>query len=374
MMGLLNAQGRVALTAFSPLLFNIALIGVTIVLLIWRRDQTQAALLLAATVGIAGLLQLTILVMHRGDRYAAPLRVAFDAPMRAFLRQAGPGMIANSGPQLLIVAGAIVASSSPSAVSWLYFANRLIELPLGIVGVAMGTVLVPEFSRAIRGGDDAQTSRTAAHALELALGLALPATLGLIVLREPIVQLLFQHGAFGVEDVTATARALAFLAIGLPGHVLVKALSPAFFARNDTATPLHATLWALGVTLLAALALGPLFGASGIAAAIALAAWSNAALLIRGGATRFGFEFDADARRRLSLIAAAALGMGALLWLKTTFVWPLTAEAHLLAQAAVLGLLIAGGIVIYGALLVLFGVLAPGDAIRAIRRPRDLRD
>jgi putative peptidoglycan lipid II flippase len=238
----------------------------------------------------------------------------------------------------------------------------------------MGTVLVPEFSRAIRGGDDAQTSRSAAHALELALGLALPATLGLIVLREPIVQLLFQHGAFGVEDVAATARALAFLAIGLPGHVLVKALSPAFFARNDTATPLHATLWALGVTLLAALALGPLSGASGIAAAIALAAWSNAALLIRGGATRFGFEFDADARRRLSLIAAAALGMGALLWLKTTFVWPLTAEAHLAAQALVLALLIAGGIVIYGGLLVLFGVLSPGDAIRAIRRPPDLRD
>jgi putative peptidoglycan lipid II flippase len=156
--------------------------------------------------------------------------------------------------------------------------------------------------------------------------------------------------------------------------VLVKALSPAFFARHDTATPLRATLIALGIALLAALALGPLFGASGIAAAIALAAWSNAALLIRGGATRFGFAIDPGARRRLALIAMAALGMGALLWLKTTFVWPLTADVHLLAQAAVLALLIAGGIVIYGGLLVLFGVLSPGDAIRAIRRPRDLRD
>jgi putative peptidoglycan lipid II flippase len=374
LMGLLNAQGRFALTAFSPLLFNIALIGVTIALLIWRRDQAEAALLLAATVGIAGLLQLTILLMHRGERLATPLRVSVDAAMRAFLQKAGPGMIANSGPQLLIVAGAIVASSQPSAVSWLYFANRLIELPLGIVGVAIGAVLLPELSRAIRGGDDAQLKRSATQALELSLGLALPAMLGLIVLRQPIVELLFQHGAFDASDAAATAQALAWLALGLPGHVLVKALSPAFFAREDTATPLNATLVALGVALLAALALGPLVGTSGIAAAIALAAWSNAALLLRGGARRFGLAVDAAARRRLALIAAAAFGMGALLWLKTTLVWPLVAQAHLLAQASLLGLLIAGGIVIYGGLLVLFGLLAPRDAIRAIRRPRDLRD
>ena len=122
-------------------------------------------------------------MLRRGGGVATPLRISFDAEMRGFLGKAIPGMIASAGPQLLIVAGAIIASSSPSAVSWLYFANRLIELPLGIVGVAMGTVLVPELTRALR-GDDRQRDRACRNraALELAVGLALPATLGLIVL------------------------------------------------------------------------------------------------------------------------------------------------------------------------------------------------
>src|SRR4029077_14191329 len=173
MMALLNAQSRFALTAFSPLLFNIALISVMIMLIAWRWDAASAAFVIAATVGIAGLAQLLILVLRRrGDSIATPLRVAFDPQMRGFLARAIPGMIAGSGPQLLIVAGAIIASASPSAVSWLYFANRLIELPLGIVGVAMGTVLIPELSRAVRGGETAAVAHAESRALELATGLA----------------------------------------------------------------------------------------------------------------------------------------------------------------------------------------------------------
>ena len=197
MMALLNAQGRFALTAFSPLLFNLALIAVMAVLLASRQDAVHAAQIIAATVGIAGLLQLS-------DAGAAPrrrsprARCGFRSTRRcaAFFAKAIPGMIASSGPQLLMVAGAIIASSSPSAVSWLYFANRLIELPLGIVGVAMGTVLIPEMTRALRGGDHAAIAHAESRGLELAVGLALPATLGLIVLSEPIVRLLFEHGAF----------------------------------------------------------------------------------------------------------------------------------------------------------------------------------
>src|SRR6266851_2416620 len=151
MMALLSAQGRFALTAFSPLLFNLALIAVMMALLGWRQDAAYAALVLAASVGVAGLLQLLILLLRRGGgSIATPLRISFGADMRGFFGQAIPGMIASSGPQLLVVGGAVIASSSPSAVSWLYFANRLIELPLGIVGVTMGTVLVPELTRAVR--------------------------------------------------------------------------------------------------------------------------------------------------------------------------------------------------------------------------------
>ncbi|QDM14645.1 murein biosynthesis integral membrane protein MurJ [Tardiphaga sp. vice352] len=373
MMGLLNAQHRFALTAFSPLLFNIALIAVMTSLLAWRQDAATAALLIAATVGIAGLLQLAML-LRRGPDLATPLRVVFDAEMRGFLRQALPGMVASSGPQLLIVAGAVIASHSPSVVSWLYFANRLIELPLGIVGTAMGTVLVPELTRAVRSDDNAAIGHAESRGLELAVGLALPATLGLMVLSQPIVQLLFEHGAFDATDTAATAQALLWLALGLPAHVLVKALSPAFFARDDTMTPLWATLIGLAVAIVAALALRR-FGAAGIAAAIALAAWSSAAVLIARSTATFGFSLDGNARRRLPRIVLAAFAMGALLWLKAGFVWPWAAQAHGMAQAALLGLLIAGGLLIYAALLAIFGVVTPADIRRAIQQSHsgDLR-
>jgi putative peptidoglycan lipid II flippase len=375
MMALLNAQGRFALTAFSPLLFNLALIAVMAALLVWRQDAGIAALVIAGTVGIAGLLQLLILVPHGGG-LATPMRIVLDPPMRGFLAKAVPGMIASAGPQLLILGGAAIASSSPSAVSWLYFANRLVELPLGIVGVAMGAVLVPELTRGVRANDAAAIAHAESRGLELGLGLALPATLGLMALSEPIVRLLFQHGAFTPADTAATAQALMWLALGLPAHVLVKALSPAFFAREDTRTPLWATVNGLVVAIVLAVALGHAFGASGIAAAIALGAWSSALVLLRRGASTFGFSIDASARRRLPRIAAAALVMGGLLWPAAAFALPLAAHAHALAQAALLGVLIAGGIAVYGGLLALFGVTGWAEAVAAIRQGKasSLRD
>jgi putative peptidoglycan lipid II flippase len=368
MMGLLNAESRFALTAFAPVLFNIALIAVMLALLLWRQDASTAALVTAATVGIAGLLQLLILVLPGGS-LATPPQISFDAGMRGFFRQAIPGMIASSGPQLLVVAGAIIASSSPSAVSWLYFANRLVELPLGIVGVAMGTVLVPELTRALRADDRSAMMQAESRGLELAVGLALPATLGLMVLATPVVRMLFEHGVFTAADTDATAQALMLLALGLPAHVLVKTLSPAFFARDDTTTPLLATLKGLAVAIVAALVLGRLFGAGGIAASIALGAWSSAISLLRQGAATFGFSIDAAARRRLPRIVFAAILMGGLLWLTAHVVLPWAADAHRLVQAAILGLIIAGGIAIYGGLLTLFGVVNWREAAGAIRRP-----
>jgi putative peptidoglycan lipid II flippase len=376
MMALLNAQGRFALTAFSPLLFNIALISMMIALFGWRPGAVSAAQMIAATVGIAGFMQMLILVLRPGGGIATPLRIAFDLQMRGFLGKAIPGMIASAGPQLLIVAGAIIASSSPSAVSWLYFANRLIELPLGIVGVAMGTVLVPELTRAVRTDDQPSMAHAQSRGLELAVGLALPATLGLVALSEPVVRLLFEHGVFTATDTVATAQALMWLALGLPAHVLVKALSPAFFARGDTRTPLFAALKGFVVAIVLAVILGHVYGASGIAASIALGAWSSATTLIRHGAVEFGFSIDAAARRRLPRIVLAALVMGALLWLAASFVLASNAGPHGVAQAFVVALLISGGMAIYGLFLALFGVIRWGEVVNAIRQTTDsgLRD
>jgi putative peptidoglycan lipid II flippase len=366
-MALLNAQGRFALTAFAPLLFNGALIAVMIVLILEQHDAPDAAFVIAGTVGVAGLLQLLVLILRsRGSHFATPLRVTFDAEMRGFLGKAIPGMIAGAGPQLLIVAGAIVASVSPSAVSWLYFANRLIELPLGIVGVAVGAVLVPELARAVHTDDSATTAHAQSRGLELAAGLALPATLGLMVLSEPVVRLLFQHGAFAASDTAGTAQALVWLALGLPAQVLIKALSPAFFARGDTNTPLWATLKGLAVTVVLAIVLGRLFGVRGIAAAIALGGWSGALSLIRHGVTTFSFSIDADARRRLPRIIAAALAMAGLLWLATPLVLTPAAPLHLVLIAA----LIAGAIAVYGLFLTLLGVVSWHEAISSLRQTR----
>jgi putative peptidoglycan lipid II flippase len=374
LMALLNAQGRFALTAFSPLLFNVALIAVTIALLVWHQDAALAALVLAATVGIAGLLQLSILLLRRGDGVASWLRVTFDGEMRRFFAKAIPGMIASSGPQLLMVAGAIIASASPSAVSWLYFASRLVELPLGLVGVAMGAVLVPELSRAVHGEDRAAHVHAQSRGLELAVGLALPATLGLLVLSEPIVKMLFEHGAFTAANTWATARALMWLALGLPAHVLFKALAPMFFARENTTTPLVAVLKGVFFATTNAFLFSYLFGPESIAAAIALGAWISALSLLRGGATTFGFSLDAAARKRLPRIAVAALAMGGLLWLATRFL-PIE-NLHGLAQAIALLALITCGIALYGLFLDLFGVAGWREAINAIKQnpARGLRD
>jgi putative peptidoglycan lipid II flippase len=370
MMALLNARGRYVLTAFSPLLFNITLILVMIVLVFRNKGAADSAVVIAATVGAAGLVQLLILVLRPGgNRMATPLRVAFDPPMRDFFGKAIPGMIAGSGPQLLLVGGAIVASASPSAVSWLYFANRLIELPLGIVGVATGAVLVPELTRSLRAADHETLAHAESRGLELAVGLALPATLGLIVLGKPIVQMLFEHGAFTAADTAGTAQALIWLALGLPANVLIKALSPAFFAREDTVAPLLATLKGLAITILLAIVLGQLFGASGVAASIAFGAWNNALALIRRGITTFGFSIDAAARRRLPRIVAAALGMAALLYLAAPFVPGASDSLHGgLAQAVLVVALISGGMAVYALLLGLCGVIGRAEAVNAIRR------
>jgi putative peptidoglycan lipid II flippase len=296
------------------------------------------------------------------------LRIGFDQEMRDFLAKAIPAMIAGAGPQIFVVAGAIIASGSPSAVSWLYFANRLIELPLGILGVATGAVLVGELTRTLRIDDRPSMIHAQSRALELGLGLALPATVGLIALNQPIVRMLFEHGAFTVADTAGTARALVWLALGLPAHALIKVLSPAFFAREDAITPLLANLKGFAIAIALSIVLGQLFGLGGIAASMVFGAWSSAMSLIRRAGSTLIFSLDAEARRRLPRIVAAALAMGALLWLVAPFVLTSVTSAHGLAQALMVGALIAAGIALYGLLLGLLGVIDRGEVVNALRQ------
>ncbi|NPU68443.1 murein biosynthesis integral membrane protein MurJ [Bradyrhizobium sp. 83012] len=373
LLALSSARGRFALAAFAPLLFNVALIAVTIVLLTQHADPSRAALLLAATISIAGLLQLAMLAQRGGrSNVASPVRVSLDAEMRGFFAKALPGMVASAAPQLLVIGGAIIASTTPSAVSWLYFANRLIELPLGLVGVATGTVLVPELTRALQAGNKEALSRVQSRGVELTMGLALPATLGLMILNEPIVRLLFEHGAFGSQDAAATARVLTWLAAALPAQVLTKALQPAFFAREDTQTPLRATLIGCGTAIALAFLLGQIFAVSGIAAGLALGAWANAAVLLRRGSTRFGFDLQPASRRRLPRIALAAAIMAAVLWIAAAHAGEADGGHHL-GAALLLTALIGGAAILYATLLAALGVVSLRETMLAIRQ-RPARD
>ena len=284
-------------------------------------------------------------------------------------------MIASSGPQLLMVAGAVIASSSPSAVSWLYFAGRLIELPLGLVGVAMGTVLVPELSRAVHGDDRDAIVHAESRAMELAAGLALPATLGLLVLSEPIVRMLFEHGAFTAADTAATARALTWLSLGLPAHVLFKSLAPAFFARENTH---HAAgLGAEGH--LRSRPPRPSCSAicSGPRALRRPSRWAHGAARCRCCARAprgSGFRSMQQRENACRVSCSRRWRWAPLLWLATRSM-PL-AGLHGLVQAAALLVLIAAGIAAYGLILRLFGVIGWREAVNAIRSepPGGLRD
>lgn len=357
MMARLNAKDRFALAAFAPLLFNALLIAAALALLTMQREPTTAMFALALVIGVAGVLQAATLALG-GAIGMTPRAPRLDARMRQFLGDALPGMIASTAPQILMLIAAAFASSIPGAVVWLYVASRLIELPLGLVGVAMGTVMVPLVARDTTGA--AQAER---HALVLALGLALPAALALAVLAAPITRVLFQHGAFTATDSAQTALALTLLAIGLPAQVLSKTWSASFFGRSDTRTPMIATFAGIAVTIVAAFALRT-FGHAGIAAALSLGAWTMAAWLgVR--LARITTLADTETLRRLSRIALASIIMAATLigGLRQFGTQPGFALA-----AVQLAVLVTGGLAIYAALLRSLGVVSFDDVRSAFKK------
>jgi putative peptidoglycan lipid II flippase len=353
----LNAHGRVALTSFAPLLFNLTLIMVVAVLLAIGWDATPSALALAAAVGAAGFLQLIFLAAS-GTRYATPVRVSFDRDIQELFCRALPGMIAQSGPQLLLVAGAVVASASPAAVSWIYFASRLIELPLGLVGAATGAVLIPALSA---GHADTERTDTSSTALQLAFGLALPASVGLGLLSTPVTRLLFEHGAFTPADTRATALALTILATALPALALTKPLGAIFLACEQTRHPLLATLAGIATTIATAALAQPRYGYAAVTAAISLGAWLIAIWLGTALAARRELPIDTRTIRNLAFILLATAVMEvAVAFAERSFTGGDTSWARLLE----LGTLIALGLLVYLATLRVFGVVS----FRGVRR------
>jgi putative peptidoglycan lipid II flippase len=368
----LNANGRVAAAAFGTVVFNLVLVMAVLVVVVMKdRLPWSAGSVLSAAVVFAGAGQLVLVggAMMRCAARPRRFTVAPSAEVSRFLRQAVPGVVAGGIPQLKLMAGAMVASSSQASVSWLYYANRLYELPLGVVSIAVAAVMVPMIAASVRTQAAGEIAAAQSRALEIAVGLALPSAVAFAILAEPIAGGLFERGAFSARDTAMVAAALAAISAGLPGHVIEKVFAAVSFAHEDTRTPMIAALCGLVTAALGALALFPLYGHVGIAAAIAGSGWVGASILGIVLARRRWLAFDNATRRRLPLVVLAAALMGIAIffghaWLEAAF--DITGSAP--ARLVTLTILVVVGLVIYAAALQFLGVTSLARIVASVRR------
>ena len=351
--GILNSVWRFAETAATPMLLNIFLIGALVLV---RPISGEA---LAWALSLSGFAQFLWLMVscHRAGLGLSLPRPRLTPEVKRMLKLMLPGVFGAGVTQLNLVVSTAVASLLPTgAVSYLYYADRLDQLPLAVVGIAVGTAILPSLSRQVRLGDDDGAKETQNRGLELALFLTLPAAVGLGVAAWPIMTVLFQRGAFGAVEANATAAALAAYAGGLPAFVLIKVMTPGFFARQDTATPVKVAVAAMATNLVLTLALGLAlpFRHVGIASATSIAGWVNALSLMVLLHRRGHFTLDARSRRIVPRIIAASAGMGVLLWLLNELAAPLYA-ATFVARSAALIVVIAIAVVAFFVLALLFG-------------------
>jgi putative peptidoglycan lipid II flippase len=372
----LNAEGRVGAVACGTVAFNaVMVIAVAMAYSDYDGEGVLTGIWLSAAIFVSGLTQLLIVAaawFWRGQRLRrVPAQVAADTSkeIRRFFRRAVPSLIAAGIPQLKLLVGAAVASSSAAGVSWLYYANRLYELPLGVVSIAIASVLVPLIAQSVHSGDVRETARAQSRAFEIALGLALPAAVAFAVLAEPIAGGLFQRGAFGPHDTAAVAAALAAISAGLPGHVLEKVLGAVSFAHEDTRTPMIAALCGLATALAGALLLFPHYGHVGVAAAIAVSGWVGASIMLVVLIRRRWLRVETGVWWRLpgivlaTAVMAAAIGGAQMLF--ETLAGPAPAAA---ARIGGLIVLVAVGLAVYLATTQALGIVRIAALIAAARQ------
>jgi len=366
--GVLNGMGRFAAAAGTPVLLNL-----TSMAGLWALSPhtPTAGHAMAWGTFAAGIVQFGWLVVSlRRAGMALGLRLPRLTPeVRLLARRIVPGAIGAGVYQINLVINTMIASTvADGAVSYLNYADRVTQLPLGVVGIAVGTALLPLLSRQLKAGEAAAAQASQNRAMEFALLLTLPAAAALMVIAEPVIRVLFERGSFGPAETGATAAALVAFAAGLPAYVLVKVLTPGFFAREDTATPVRIAGVAMALNVALNLALiGPLAHV-GMAAATAAAAWVNAAALAVVLARRGHFTIDARLRRRAPRIAAAALAMAAVLWAVREALAPWS--GGLWGGLWTLGLMVAAGGAAFGAAALIGGATNRADFKGMVRRQR----
>jgi len=314
MSGVLNSLYRFAAAAGAPVVLNVALLFV--LSLAWS-SRVLAGEALAVAVTVGGIMQFVLLAIAcRGAGMSMRLvRPRINPDVKRMLRLMLPAAIGAGGAQINLVVGTALASIlGTGAISYLYYAERVNWLPVGVVGAALGTAVLPRLSRLLKSGDEAGAAWTQNRAIELLLLLGLPAAAAFLVVAEPIISVLFVRGAFTMADAEASARALSAFGLGLPAYLMVRILAPAFFAREDTATPVRVSFVGVAVNVTASLILMWPLGHVGIALGNVAAAWTNAGLLILILYRRGFLAIDARLKSRLPRIAVASAIMAAILW------------------------------------------------------------
>jgi putative peptidoglycan lipid II flippase len=320
--GVLNASGRFAAAATAPVLLNVLLVA-AMATAAWMGGDVARTLIWAIPVTGVAQLGLVYVAARRAGFNIRLKRPRYTPDMRHLVRVAVPAALAGGVVQINLLVGQQVASYFDKAVGWLYAADRLYQLPLGVVGIAMGVVLLPALSRFLK-AEDAEGSKAAlSRSAEIALTLTIPSSVALLVVPFPIVSVLFERGAATVDDTAAIAVAVSIYAVGLPAFVLQKILQPVFFAREDTVRPFRYAVVSMIANAALAVGLAPFIGWLAPAIATTLAAWLMVALL-GVGAQRYGdvIRFDARFHKRIWRILIASAIMGVVLWMSNVALSP----------------------------------------------------
>ena len=376
--GVLNSFGKFVESSAVPIVLNLTMMAATLIAMaLGLQNDPRAGVIQAWGVFVAGLLQLLLLVDGvRRNNIMPKLRwPRMTEGLRRLIQLGIPGVIAGGVTQINIVIGTVIASLQNGAVSYLYYADRIYELPLAIVGIAIGVVLLPSVARHLRAENHEAVMESQNRSLEFAMLLTVPAAVALAVVPGPIVAGLFERGAFTAADTPPTAYALGIFALGLPSFVMIKVFSPAYFAREDTKTPMHYAVISLTANTLGSIALFLLFRSYGlmphlgIAVATTLGGWLNAGLLFTTLVRRGHFFADARLRRALPLIVFSSAVMGLFLWfvssaLGTTF----GAATPSLERFAALCALVASGLAVYALALFVTGALDMRELRGFLRR------
>ncbi len=364
--GVMNALGRFALAAAAPILMNVVMIAF---LVIGWWVQGDIGLWQIWSVPVAGVAQLGLVwwgAARAGIRIL-PRLPRLTPELRQLAMIAAPAMLTGGVVQINLLVGRQVGSFFDGAVVWLSLADRLYQLPLGVVGAAIGVVLLPELARRLQAGDGSGGREAANRAAELTLTLTLPAAMALMVIPGPITAVLYERGEFTPADTVATALAVAIYGAGLPAFVLQKVLLPVYFARADTRTPLRFTVHAMLVNAAVAIGLAPLIGFSAAALGTTFAGWTMFFQLWRGTKDMGeAVEIDARLRRALPRIALACVVMAAVLLGLHRLLADLFADG--LGRYVALVLLVAGGMASYGVAALGLGAVRIADLRAAMRR------